>query len=120
MYISFSTLNAVLHLDPISLLTDESGLFKSGSGSAKKPGSIQIRIRNTGKHILTAQIFRKSNFCSFYVERFKNVSCGSYSSHISSLSSFDLRWSSSGDTSKLYKETELKYLSRGADQEGFL
>ena len=48
----FSTLNTVLfgqvppkpntkhHLDPTSLLID-------GSGSAKKPGSIRIRIQNT-------------------------------------------------------------------------
>ena len=59
MYSSFSTLNAVLHLDPISLLTDESGLFKSGSGSAKKPGSIQIRIRNTV--FMAGSGFSKSN-----------------------------------------------------------
>ena len=38
-------------LDTISLLIDGSGsgLLKSGSGSAKKPGSIRIRIRNTEK-----------------------------------------------------------------------
>ena len=35
------------HLDPISLLIDRSGHLKPGSGPAKKPGSIRIRIRNT-------------------------------------------------------------------------
>ena len=60
LYFISSTLNIVLfgqappkpyqnhHLDPISLLMDGSGLLKPGSGSAKKPGSIRIRIRNTG------------------------------------------------------------------------
>ena len=56
-----STLNTVLfgqtppkpyqnhHLDPISLLMDGSGsgLLKPGFRSAKKPGSIRIRIQNT-------------------------------------------------------------------------
>ena len=57
LYFIFSTLNTVLfgqvtpkpnqkhHLDPIGLLMDGSGsgFLKSGSGSAKKPGSIRIR-----------------------------------------------------------------------------
>ena len=39
------------HLDPVSLFMDGSGLLKPGSGSAKKPGSIRIRIRNTGFYL---------------------------------------------------------------------
>ena len=60
LYLISSTLNTILfgqappkpyqnhYLDPINLFMDGSGsgLIKLGSGSAKKPGSIRIRIRN--------------------------------------------------------------------------
>ena len=43
------------HLDPISLFMDGSLLLKPGSGLAKKPGSIRIRIRNTAKKAVAPQ-----------------------------------------------------------------
>ena len=64
-YFIFSTFNTVLfgqatskpnqkqHLDHIGLLMDRSGSWCSeyGSGSGKKTGSIQIRIRNTAYNV---------------------------------------------------------------------
>ena len=43
------------HLDPKSLFMDGSVLLKPGSGLAKKPRSIRIRIRNTAKKAVTPQ-----------------------------------------------------------------
>ena len=52
------------HLDLIGLLIDGfgSGFLKSGSGSAKKPGSIQIRIRNTAFGRLRLKLLKSSDF----------------------------------------------------------
>ena len=58
------------HLDHISLLMDGSGLLKPGSGSAKKPGSVRIRIRNTtfklmrGKNLFVNCFFVRTKFLS--------------------------------------------------------
>ena len=61
------------HLDHISLLMDGSGLLKPGSGLAKKPGSIRIRIwiwiRNTGFY--APMIFKNCYMTNFYTGRYR-------------------------------------------------